>query len=88
MYASIINLTYLCEIKYNINITFHFLYFHWSLCLQALCANIIINIWIKPALCTPYYKLKMNVIQSDEYTYFWLILINYDLSNKSVSKEY
>ena len=30
----------------------------------------------------------MNVIQSDEYTYFWLILINYDLSNKSVSKEY
>ena len=53
--------------------------------------NIIINntICIKPALYTSYYNgllwWQMNEILSNEYTYFWLILINYDLS-KCVSK--
>ena len=52
--------------------------------------NIIINniIYIKHTLYTTYYMfccVKMNSILSNEYTYLWLILINYDLS-KSVSK--
>ena len=59
------------------------LHFAFSiLCEQVLCStNTMINICIKPALCTTYYRayMLMNVHS------FGLISINYDLS-KSVSK--
>ena len=63
MYVSIINFTYynlyggMMRGNYYINITLHFLYFHSIIivCLQVLCTNIIINVWIKPALCNTFY---------------------------------
>ena len=61
------------RVNYYIHIKLHFLYFQLTITTCIMYQHNYNNILcLKPALCTTIVVVKMDSIQSNQYTYFWV----------------